>query len=132
MTTVAGRDRDLVSLERLETGAAFLELVPDGRLVDFAAGAVRRVFGLAGFTFFACVALCARAFPAGERLVAGFNRVDLAFAAGLTDRRADDREESFLTLLAIGVLMRNLPRYSHSSLIKPPKNKREILTHVSP
>ena len=60
------------------------------------------------------MALWARAFPAGERLVAGFSRVDFALEADFTDCRADDREESFLTLLANGVLMRNLPRYSDS------------------
>ena len=100
-----------MTFDLLETGAAFLGLVPDARLVDLAAGAAGRCLAFADLRFFAWVALCARAFPAGERFVAGFKRVDLAFAAVFTERRADDREESFLTLLAIGVLMRNLPRY---------------------
>jgi hypothetical protein len=102
--------------------------VADVRLTAFAAGRDGRCFDLAGFAALACVALCARAFPAGELFVAGFNRVDLAFEADLTARRADDREESFFTLLAIGVLMRNLPRYCDSCLTRSAKNKREILT----
>jgi hypothetical protein len=93
-----------------EICGAFFELVATFRLTDFAACWDGRCFDLTGFAAFACVAFCARAFPAGERFVAGFNRVDLAFEADLTDRRADDREESFFTLLATGVLMGNLPR----------------------
>ena len=64
-------------------------------------------FDFAAFVF---VALCARALPAGDRFVAGFRRVSLAFDDDLIDRRTDDRGESFLTLLANGVLMREMPR----------------------
>lgn len=62
------------------------------------------------FTAFVLVALWARALPAGDRLVAGFRRVSFAFDDDLIERRVDDRGESFLTLLANGVLMRELPR----------------------
>lgn len=55
-----------------------------------------------GFVFEAAAlgALCARALPAGERLVAGFNRVDLAALRFRVDeavapRLEDDRGESF-------------------------------------
>ena len=57
-------------------------------------------------------AFLARALPAGERLVAGLRRVDLPATTRL---RADDaavewreveRDASFFTLLAIGLLMR--------------------------
>lgn len=123
---------EVLSFERLETCGAFFEAVAGARLTDFAACGVGRCFDLTGFAAFACVAFCARAFPAGERFVAGFNRVDLAFEADLTDRRADDREESFFTVLVIGVLMRNLPRYCDSSLTRSAKNKREILTQLRP
>jgi len=62
-------------------------------------------------------ALRARAFPAGERLVAGFRRV--AFPADTRLRGDDDadecreveREESLLTLLALGPLMQQSPRF---------------------
>ena len=79
--------------------------------VGFAACGAVRCFDLIGFAAFVRVAFWARAFPAGERFVAGFSLVDLAFDADLTDRRAADRDESFFTLLATGVPMRNLPRY---------------------
>ena len=68
---------------------------------------VRGFFDGFGFVF---IALRARAFPAGDRFVAGFSRVDFALEADLIDRLADDRGESFFTLLANGVLMRKLPR----------------------
>jgi hypothetical protein len=103
---------------RAETGdelfGAFLGATA-GRFTAFNGRAAVRCFGLAGFTW---VALCARALPAGECLVAGFSRVALAFEADFTDPRAVDREESFLTLLANGVLMRELPRYSQKSAQK--------------
>ena len=65
-----------------------------------------------GFDFAALVfmALWARALPAGDRFVAGFRRVSFAFDDDLIERRVDDRGESFLTLLANGVLMREMPR----------------------
>jgi hypothetical protein len=83
----------------------------------FGFGTVRG-FGFADLTW---VALCARAFPAGERLVAGFSRVAFGLEAALTVPRAELREESFLTFLATGVLMRKLPRYCDSSLINQRK-----------
>jgi hypothetical protein len=43
-------------------------------------------------------------------LVAGFRRVDFALEADFTVLPADDRDGSFLTLFANGVLMLNLPR----------------------
>ena len=62
------------------------------------------------FADFAFVAFRARALPATERLVAGFNRVAFGLAVDLADTRADDRGEIFFTLLATEVLMRKLPR----------------------
>lgn len=62
------------------------------------------------FTALVFVALWARALPAGDRFVAGLRRVSFAFDDDLIERRVDDRGESFLTLLANGVLMRELPR----------------------
>jgi hypothetical protein len=65
-----------------------------------------------GFVFVAVAfgALCARAFPAGERLVAGFNRVDFAAVRfrgdeAVVPRLEVDRGESFLRLLATGLLI---------------------------
>jgi hypothetical protein len=92
---------------------AFFGLTAGARLTDLAARKADRCFVLAGFAW---VAFNARAFPAAERLVAGFNRVDLALEADLTAPRADDREESFFELLAKGVLMRNSPRSCGSRL----------------
>jgi hypothetical protein len=70
------------------------------------------VFGF-GFMAFVFVALCARALPAGDRFVAGFKRVNFAFDDDLIERRVDDRGESFLMLLANGVLMREMPRVAN-------------------
>jgi hypothetical protein len=88
------------------TGARFLAALTGRETV--------RCFGFADFTW---VALRARAFPAGERLVAGFSLGALGFEAALTAARPVDREESFLTFFATGVLMRKLPRYCDNSLI---------------
>jgi hypothetical protein len=66
-------------------------------------------FGLEVRTF---AAFLARAFPAGERLVAGFRRVDLPAITRLRDDdrpvewRDEERAASFFTLLAMGLLMR--------------------------
>jgi len=73
----------------------------------FVAAAATLLFGFAAEAF---VAFRAGALPAGERLVAGFNRVDLAPARLRADeavapRLGDGREESFFTLLATGLLM---------------------------
>jgi len=60
------------------------------------------------FALLSFVAFRARALPAGERLVAGFKRVDFAtvrFRAAAVERRDDVRVESFFTLLATGLLM---------------------------
>jgi hypothetical protein len=57
-------------------------------------------------------AFLARAFPAGERLVAGLRRVDLPATTRFRAEEAADvwreveRDASFFTLLAIGLLMR--------------------------
>ena len=57
-------------------------------------------------------AFLARALPAGERLVAGLRRVDLPATTRLRDDddaaewREVERDASFFTLLAIGLLMR--------------------------
>ena len=68
----------------------------------FALGLAVRSFG----------AFRARAFPAGERLVAGLRRVDLPATTRLRDDAAVDvwreegRDVSFFALLAMGLLMR--------------------------
>jgi hypothetical protein len=72
------------------------------------------VFGLTdrdGFAVRTFAAFLARAFPAGERLVAGFKRVDLLATKRLRDDvavvwREEERDASFFTLLAMGLLMR--------------------------
>ena len=75
---------------------------------DLAFGLFARI-GLAVRTF---AALRARAFPAGERLVAGLRRVDLPATTRFREDevadewRGEERDESFFTLLAIGLLMR--------------------------
>jgi hypothetical protein len=80
-------------------------LVPgrfDNLPVDLALGLMVRIFA----------AFLARAFPAGERLVAGLRRVDLPATTRLRDDAAADewrgveRDASFFTLLAMGLLMR--------------------------
>lgn len=71
------------------------------------------------------VAFRARALLAGERLVAGFKRVDLPATTRLRD--ADDVDEcrevergsSLFTLLAVGLLMRKSPRLKDRSAGKP-------------
>jgi hypothetical protein len=65
-----------------------------------------------GLTVRILAAFLARAFPAGERLVAGLRRVDLPAKTRLRDddaaddRRAVERDASFFMLLATGLLMR--------------------------
>jgi hypothetical protein len=79
-----------------------------------ALGRFRKVTGdLAfGLTVRIFAAFLARAFPAGERLVAGLRRVDLPATTRLRDDAAADewrgveRDASFFTLLAMGLLMR--------------------------
>ena len=93
----------------------FFELVVEARLIVFVDRDGVRSLTLVDF---ACVALWARALPAGERFVAGFKRVDFAFEAAFSDLPVEDRAGSFLPLLANGVLMRKLPRSCDSSLSK--------------
>ena len=92
---------------RSDIGNLFCCIHPQKRLLLLTEGEGVFSFGLAAFVF---AALCARALPAGDRFVAGFRRVSLAFDGDLIERRADERGESFLTLLANGVLMREMPR----------------------
>jgi len=83
-----------------------------------------------GFAMAVFVALRAGALPAGERLVAGFNRVDfvaafLREAAALPARRDDARGESFFVLFVTVLLtFRRSPirGLSHPS---SPKNEDE-------
>jgi hypothetical protein len=66
----------------------------------------------AGFAVLTLAAFLARAFPAGERLVAGFRRVDFPATTRLREDdvavewREEERDASFFTLLAMGLLMR--------------------------
>ena len=72
---------------------------------DFTAGFAEARFGVAFLLDVTFVALFARALPAGERLVAGFNRVDLATRfrppEPLAPERAVEREESLFSGLLI-------------------------------
>ena len=72
---------------------------------DLAAGFAEARFVIAFLLDATFVALFARALPAGERLVAGFNRVVLATrfrpAAALPDERAVERDESLFSGLLI-------------------------------
>ncbi len=72
---------------------------------DAAAAALGFAFDAPAFD-----ALCARALPAGERLVAGFSRVDFAAVRfrgdeAVAPRLEDDRGESFFRVLATGLLI---------------------------
>jgi hypothetical protein len=68
---------------------------------DFAAGLAAARFGAAFLVDAAFFALFARALPAGERLVAGFKRVDFATrfcaTADFDDERAVEREDSLFS-----------------------------------
>lgn len=72
---------------------------------DLAAGFAEARFVVAFLLDVTFVALFARALPAGERLVAGFNRVDLATRfrppAPLAAERAVERDESLFSGLLI-------------------------------
>jgi len=88
--------------------AGFLVLACAFAAGRFAEGAGDLSLGLAVRSF----AFLARAFPAGERLVAGFRRVDLPATTRLRDDaaadewREEERDVSFFALLAMGLLMR--------------------------
>lgn len=72
---------------------------------DLAAGFAEARFVVAFLIVVTFVALFARALPAGERLVAGFNRVDLATRfrppAPLAAERVVERDESLFSGLLI-------------------------------
>jgi hypothetical protein len=61
------------------------------------------------------VALRAGALPGAERFVAGFSPVDfpasVRFRDAVDEWRAAGRDEALLTLLIIGLLMGNTPRF---------------------
>ena len=89
--------------------AGFRDLVKAFAACRFDAVAGDLGFGLAVRTL---AAFRARAFPAGERLVAGLRRVDLPATTRLRDDdatdewREEERDASFFTLLAMGLLIR--------------------------
>ena len=72
---------------------------------DLAAGFAEVRFAIAFLLDVTFVALFARAFPAGERLVAGFNRVDLATRlrppVAFAPERPVERDESLFSGLLI-------------------------------
>jgi hypothetical protein len=95
--------------------AGFLDFAKVFALCFLAAVTGVLVFGLTdrdGFAVRTFAAFFARAFPAGERLVAGFKRVDLLATKRLREDdvagvwREEERDASFFTLLAMGLLMR--------------------------
>jgi len=94
--------------------AAFVDLVAVLTLCRFVAAAGDLVFGFAarvGLAVRIFAAFLARAFPAGERLVAGLRRVDFPATTRFREDdaavwRDEERDESFFTLLAMGLLMR--------------------------
>lgn len=92
-----------------------MDLVNVFALCFFAAGTGAFGFCLVdrvGLTVPTLAAFLARAFPAGERLVAGFRRVDFPPTIRLrgddvaVEWREEERDASFFTLLAMGLLMR--------------------------
>jgi hypothetical protein len=89
--------------------AGFLDLLTAFAPCRFDAVTADLGFGLAVRTF---AAFLARAFPAGERLVAGLRRVALPATTRLRDDgaadewREEERDASFFTLLAMGLLIR--------------------------
>jgi hypothetical protein len=91
-------------------GTAFLASFGLGAAFRAAFFATARTGLVRSFAAFVLVALFARALPAGERLVAGFRRVDFApafFAADdfTEERRATARDEDFFIDFAMGLLM---------------------------
>ena len=111
--------------------AGFLDLGRVFARCRFAAVATGFGFGLAVRSF---AAFLARAFPAGERLVAGLRRVDLPATTRLREDaaadewREEERDASFFTLLAMGLLMRKAldsKRIHHKDRLK---KQRESLT----
>jgi hypothetical protein len=93
----------------------FLALVKAFALCFFVAVASALGFCFAdraGFAEPTLAAFLARAFPAGERLVAGFRRVDFPATTRLREDevaaewREEVRDASFFILLAMGLLMR--------------------------
>ena len=88
---------------------------------------VARVF----FVFVArlFVAFRAGALPAGERLVAGFSRLDFPARARLraldvADCLVLERDASFFTLLVVGLLMRHAPGFHRRSIAQ---NRHRII-----
>lgn len=95
--------------------AVFVDLVAVLTLGRFVEAAGDLVFGVAarvGLAVRIFAAFLARAFPAGERLVAGLRRVDFPATTRFREDdaadvwRDEERDESFFTLLAMGLLMR--------------------------
>jgi hypothetical protein len=108
--------------------AGFLDLAwafAAGRFVEVAGDLS---FGLAVRSF----AFLARAFPAGERLVAGLRRVDLPATTRLRDDaaadewREEERDVSFFALLAMGLLMRKALDSKTIHHKDRRKNRREL------
>ena len=85
-----------------------------------------------GLTKRALVAFNARAFRAGERLVAGFRRVDLPATTRLRgDDVADEcreveRDVSFFTLFAVAPLMREALISKDDRSKSPEKSRRSL------
>jgi len=94
--------------------AVFVDLAAVLTLYRFVEAAGDLVFGFAarvGLALRIFAAFLARAFPAGERLVAGLRRVDFPATTRFREDdaavwRDEERDESFFTLLAMGLLMR--------------------------
>lgn len=91
-----------------------------GLAVTFTAGRFATAF-LVAVTF---EALCARAFPAGERLVAGFSRGDLATrllaVPDFVEARTVERDESLFSGLLI------LNRRQRKNCLTPPDSGRSL------
>lgn len=68
-------------------------------------------------------ALCARAFPAGERLVAGFNRVDFTFTVRLRAVDALREDARFVVLLTVLLILD-----AHHSYTQTPREPTRSLT----
>jgi hypothetical protein len=119
--------RRLTAVRRIAF-AGFLDLVNVLAACRFA-----KVSGLTlGLALRTFAAFLARAFPAGERLVAGLRRVDLPATTRLREDDAADewreveRDASFFTLLAIGLLMRKALDSKTIHHKDRRKNRREL------
>jgi hypothetical protein len=105
-------------------GAFFVVRFAEATVRDFVVALATARFG-AVFLTAAFGALCARALPAGERLVAGFNLVDFALTTRL--RLLAPREVSRFCVLLTGLLMPSTPHSYTKNLREPARSLTQLL-----